>query len=99
MKMKWLGIACGSCLLLTLILVSVASLTTTGKWLGLTAAILIGIGALLFGVFADPNQARYIHHHTSSKNERQNRERWGTLFLIMSTPFIVLSLILLAISQ
>ena len=98
MKMKWLGIACGSCLLLTLILISVASLTTAGKWLGLTAAILIGIGALLFGVFADPNQARYIYH-TSSKDERQNRERWGTLFLIMSTPFIVLSLILLTISQ
>lgn len=98
MKMKWLGIASGSCLLLTLILVSVASLTTAGKWLGLTAAILIGIGALLFGVFADPNQARYIHH-TSSMDERHNRERWGTLFLIMSTPFIVLSLILFAISQ
>lgn len=95
MKFKWFGMACGGSLIQTLIFVRVMSLTVAGKWLGAIAAILLGISALLYGVFADPNQARYIHR-TSSKEERHSRERWGTLFLMMSVPFIVLSLILLA---
>ncbi|WP_102027737.1 DUF5316 family protein [Salirhabdus sp. Marseille-P4669] len=76
--------------------------TTTGDWvlflklIGIAALIPLLLSGLLSGAMVDGDRNR-ANYHTETKVDRQSKNKWVIRLLLISTPNLILLIVLLGI--